>query len=236
MGQQLVQHPQAKAVAFTGSYKGGKAIFDLACQRPVPIPVYAEMGSVNPILVLPEKAAADGEQLAAQAAQSVLLGVGQFCTCPGLIFYPNTAATPDFLEALVGKLRDAPAEKMLHEHICRNYHQSLNGLHAHKGVEPHPEDILSGGAALARTTVQQWLQNPALQEEIFGPYALVVTYDAAEELHQVAKALQGQLTCTVWGTGAELSDSGELVDLLREKCGRLLFAGVPTGVEVLRVP
>jgi 2,5-dioxopentanoate dehydrogenase len=235
VGQQLVQHPQAKAVAFTGSYKGGKAIFDLACQREVPIPVFAEMGSVNPIFVLPEKAAVNGEQLAAQAAQSVLLGVGQFCTCPGLIFYPTSEATPAFLETLVEKLRDAPAEKMLHEHICRSYHQNVSGLHAHEGVElllAPAEDILSGGAALAKTTVQQWLLNPALQDEIFGPYALVVTYDSAKELHQVAKALQGQLTCTLWGTDTELAASGELVDLLREKCGRLLFTGVPTGVEV----
>jgi 2,5-dioxopentanoate dehydrogenase len=235
VGQQLVQHPAAKAVAFTGSYKGGKAIFDLACQREVPIPVYAEMGSVNPIFVLPEKAAGNGEQLATQAAQSVLLGVGQFCTCPGLIFYPAAEATNAFLETFAEKLRDAPAEKMLHETICSNYYQNLKGLHTHEGIElvlAPAEDILTGGAALAKTTAQQWLQNPALQDEIFGPYALVVTYESLDELEQVAKQLQGQLTCTIWGTEKELGKAGELVDLLREKAGRLLFSGVPTGVEV----
>jgi NADP-dependent aldehyde dehydrogenase len=233
-GQALVQHPQARAVAFTGSYRGGKAIFDLACQRQVPIPVYAEMGSVNPIFVLPEKAA-NAQQLAEQAAQSVLLGVGQFCTCPGLIFFPAAETSPAFLETFAEKLRDAPVEKMLHESICSNYYQHLNGLHAHEGVDlvlAPAEDVLTGGAALAITTVQQWLQNPALQEEIFGPYALVVTYDSLEELQQAANQLQGQLTCTLWGTDQELAQAGELVDLLREKCGRLLFSGVPTGVEV----
>ncbi|MDX5418075.1 MAG: aldehyde dehydrogenase (NADP(+)) [Hymenobacteraceae bacterium] len=234
-GQQLVQHPQARAVAFTGSYKAGKAIFDLACRREAPIPVYAEMGSVNPIFVLPEKAATNGEQLAEQAAQSVLLGVGQFCTCPGLIFYPASEATPAFLETFAEKLRDAPAEKMLHETICSNYYQNLEGLHNHEGVDlilAPAEDILTGGAALAKTTVQHWLQNPVLQEEIFGPYAMVVTYDNAGELQQVTKKLQGQLTCTIWGTDNDLKNSLELIDLVREKCGRLLFSGVPTGVEV----
>jgi len=234
VGQALVQHPQARAVAFTGSFKGGKAIFDLACQRQVPIPVYAEMGSVNPIFVLPEKAA-NAQQLAEQAAQSVLLGVGQFCTCPGLIFFPAAETSPAFLETFAEKLRDAPAEKMLHESICSNYYQHLNGLHAHESVDlvlAPAEDVLTGGAALAITTAQQWLQNPALQEEIFGPYALVVTYDSLEELQQAARQLQGQLTCTLWGTDQELGQAEELVDLLREKCGRLLFSGVPTGVEV----
>ena len=235
VGQQLVQHPQAKAVAFTGSFKGGKAIFDLAGQREVPIPVFAEMGSMNPIFVLPEKAAAKGAQLAELAAQSVLLGVGQFCTCPGLIFYPASEASHTFLETFAAKLRDAPAEKMLHENICSHYYENLKGLHTHEGVDmilAPAEDLLTGGAALASTTAQQWLQNPALQEEVFGPYAMVVTYENLEELTQVARKLQGQLTCTIWGTDQELKDSEDLVDLIREKCGRLLFSGVPTGVEV----
>src|SRR5690606_15074337 len=105
-----------------------------------------------------------------------------------------------FLDTFVEKLRDAPAEKMLHETICSNYYQNLKGLHAHEGIElvlAPAEDILTGGAALAKTTALQWLQNPVLQEEIFGPYALVVTYENMAELKQVAKALHGQLTCTI---------------------------------------
>ncbi|MBF9254072.1 aldehyde dehydrogenase (NADP(+)) [Pontibacter sp. 172403-2] len=235
IGQELVKHPEAKAVAFTGSYKGGKAIFDQACQRPQPIPVYAEMGSVNPIFILPEKAEAESKQLAGQAAQSVLLGVGQFCTNPGLIFYPENDTTESFLQELSEKLESAPTNKMLHEGICSNYYKGVNQLLAAGGVEKllaPDEDVLVGNAALAKVSLEQWLQNEALQEEVFGPFTLVVTYHGLEDLERAAEKLQGQLTCTVWGTTSELIQAGSLADTLREKCGRLLFGGVPTGVEV----
>ncbi|WP_162055117.1 aldehyde dehydrogenase (NADP(+)) [Pontibacter pamirensis] len=234
-GQELVRHPKTKAVAFTGSYKGGKAIFDLACQREQPIPVYAEMGSINPVLVLPEKAEAESQQLADQAAQSVLLGVGQFCTNPGLIFYPESDTTTLFLGRLSEKLGEAAGDKMLHEGICENYYKGFNKLTAHSGIEKlvtPDEDVLTGKAALAKTSVQEWLQNPEMQEEVFGPFTLVVTYNGLEELEQAAEQLQGQLTCTIWGSKSELSQAETLTDIIREKCGRVLFEGVPTGVEV----
>ncbi|MFD3002963.1 aldehyde dehydrogenase (NADP(+)) [Pontibacter toksunensis] len=234
-GQELVRHPKTKAVAFTGSYKGGKAIFDLACQREQPIPVYAEMGSINPIFVLTEKAEAESQQLAEQAAQSVLLGVGQFCTNPGLIFYPESDNTTSFLERLAEKLGEAAGDKMLHEGICENYYKGYNKLTAHSGIEKlvtPDEDVLTGKAALAKTSVKEWLQNPEMQEEIFGPFTLVVTYNGLEELEQAAEQLQGQLTCTIWGSKSELSQAETLTDIIREKCGRVLFEGVPTGVEV----
>jgi 2,5-dioxopentanoate dehydrogenase len=235
VGQELVQHPGAKAVAFTGSFRGGKAIFDLACRRQQPIPVFAEMGSINPIFVLPEKARQHSQQLAEQAANSILLGVGQFCTCPGLIFYPEEETTAGFLELLAGKLTEAAGGKMLHEGICTNYFAGVNKLFAQEAIEQlvsPAADVLEGRAALAKTSLQQWLKNPALQEEVFGPFALVVTYDSPAALVAAANELQGQLTCTLWGSDAELAAAGELADSLREKCGRLLFAGVPTGVEV----
>jgi 2,5-dioxopentanoate dehydrogenase len=235
VGQELVKHPGAKAVAFTGSYKGGKALFDLACRREQPIPVYAEMGSINPVFVLPEKARQQADQLAGQAASSVLLGVGQFCTCPGLLFYPENETTASFLDQLAGKLTEAAGAKMLHEGICTNYFAGVSNLFAQEAVEQlvsPTTDVLEGRAALAKTTLSQWLKNPALQEEVFGPFALVVTYDSPEALVAAARELQGQLTCTIWGNEAELATAGELADVLREKCGRLLFAGVPTGVEV----
>lgn len=234
-GQELVKHPKAKAVAFTGSYQGGKALFDLAVQRPQPIPVYAEMGSINPIFVLPEKAQENSRQLAEQAAQSVLLGVGQFCTCPGLIFYPESASTEDFLQTLSGKLEEAQRDKMLHKGIATNYYKGLNQLLAAQGTETlmaPEEDVLIGNPALARVSLKEWLQNPSLQEEIFGPFTLVVTYHDQEKLKEAVEQLQGQLTCTLWGTAAEMEQKADLVDLLREKCGRLLFQGAPTGVEV----
>lgn len=235
VGQELVKHPKAKAVAFTGSYKGGRAIFDAACQRAQPIPVYAEMGSINPVFVLPEKAAEGGHKLAEQAAQSVLLGVGQFCTCPGLFFYPEADTTEEFLQTLFEKLEEAPTAKMLNQRICSGYYEGLKQVVENQNVEllvaPN-EDVIVGGAALAKTTLTQWLQDTALQEEVFGPYTLVVTYTDLEELEQAVNQLQGQLTCTVWGTAGELIKAGELVASIREKCGRLLFEGVPTGVEV----
>jgi alpha-ketoglutaric semialdehyde dehydrogenase len=235
VGQELVKHPKAKAVAFTGSYKGGRAVFDSVCRREQPIPVYAEMGSINPIFVLPGKAATGAGKLAEQAAQSVLLGVGQFCTCPGLIFYPDTDTADEFMQVLSDKLEKAPAAKMLNQRICSAYYEGLKHLgenkHLERFIRPE-EDILLGGAAIAKTTVEQWLKDPSLQEEVFGPYTLVVTYTNLKDLEQAASQLQGQLTCTIWANNEELEQTGELVDIIRGKCGRLLFEGVPTGVEV----
>jgi 2,5-dioxopentanoate dehydrogenase len=235
VGQELVKHPGAKAIAFTGSYKGGKAIFDLACRRQQPIPVYAEMGSINPIFVLPDQARRQTSHLAEQAANSILLGVGQFCTCPGLIFYPDDDTAAGFLDLLAGKLTAAAGAKMLHTGICQHYFSGVHHLFGQEAIEQlvsPATDVLEARAALAKTTLSQWLKNPALQEEVFGPFALVVTYDSVAALIAAAPELQGQLTCTLWASETEMDAAGELADILREKCGRLLFAGVPTGVEV----
>ncbi|NEM97712.1 aldehyde dehydrogenase (NADP(+)) [Pontibacter burrus] len=235
VGQELVTHPATKAVAFTGSYQGGKAIFDLAMQREVPIPVYAEMGSTNPVFILPEKLKENTTELAHQAAASVLLGSGQFCTCPGLLFVPELDATDAFLETLEAELATAAPAKMLHDGIAGNYYKGLEKLLKAEGVQAivqQETDVLEGRAALASTHVTQWLQSPALQEEIFGPFTLVVTYKSKEELLAAAKALKGQLTCTIWGTDHEQELQQKLTDVLRDKCGRLLYSGVPTGVEV----
>lgn len=235
VGQELVKHSATKAVAFTGSYQGGKAIFDLAMQREVPIPVYAEMGSTNPVFILPEKLKANTAELAHQAAASVLLGSGQFCTCPGLLFVPGSDVTDEFMEALEAELATASPAKMLHDGIAGNYYKGLEKLLKAEGVQAlvqQEADVLEGRAALASTSAVQWLQNPELQEEIFGPFTLVVRYSNAQELIAAAKALQGQLTCTLWGTDQERELQQELTDVLRDKCGRLLYSGVPTGVEV----
>ncbi|WP_266206214.1 aldehyde dehydrogenase (NADP(+)) [Pontibacter kalidii] len=235
VGQELVKHPTTKAVAFTGSYQGGKAIFDLAMQREVPIPVYAEMGSTNPVFILPEKLKENTAELAHQAAASVLLGAGQFCTCPGLLFVPESEVTGEFMETLEAELATANPAKMLHGGIADNYYKGLEKLLKAEGVQAlvqQEADVLEGRASLASTSAAQWLQNPALQEEIFGPFTLVVKYNSADELLSAAKALQGQLTCTLWGSNQEQEIQQALTDVLRDKCGRLLFSGVPTGVEV----
>lgn len=235
VGQALVKHPATKAVAFTGSYKGGKAIFDLAMQREVPIPVYAEMGSTNPVFILPEKLKENTSELARYAAASVLLGAGQFCTCPGLLFVPESDVTDEFMDTLEAELATASPANMLHDGIAGNYYESLEKLLKAEGVQAivqQEADVLEGRAALASTSAAQWLQNPELQEEVFGPFTLVVKYSNAEELLSAAKALQGQLTCTLWGSNQEHELQQALTDVLRDRCGRLLFSGVPTGVEV----
>ena len=165
----------------------------------------------------------------------MLLGSGQFCTCPGLLFVPESDATLGFLEALEEELSKAAPAKLLHEGIAGNYYTGLDKLLKEQGVQAivqQESDVLEGRAALASTNVEQWLQNTALQEEIFGPFTLVVTYKNTDELLAAANALQGQLTCTLWGTDQEQQLQQNLTDVLRDKCGRLLFAGVPTGVEV----
>jgi NADP-dependent aldehyde dehydrogenase len=235
VGAELVQHPAARAVAFTGSFGGGKVLFDLAARRAVPIPVYAEMGSVNPIVMLPERLAAEPATLARQAAQSVLLGVGQFCTNPGLLFVPENEATATFITELEAALQAAAPAAMLNAGLASNYYHNLAEVVHHPGVQtlvqPAPHE-LQGGPGLARTTAAEWLRDAALQQEVFGPFTLVVTYQDAAELQAAAEALHGQLTCTLWGTAAELAHAAPLAEALREKCGRLLFGGVPTGVEV----
>lgn len=234
-GAALVQHPAARAVAFTGSFSGGKALFDLAARRAVPIPVYAEMGSVNPLIILPERLAAEPAALARQTAQSVLLGVGQFCTNPGLLFVPEGEATAAFITELGAALQAAAPAAMLNAGLAGNYYHNLAGVVQHPAVQalvqPTPHE-LEGGPGLARTKAAEWLQAAALQQEVFGPFTLVVTYQDAAELQAAAEALHGQLTCTLWGTAAELAHAAPLAETLREKCGRLLFGGVPTGVEV----
>lgn len=234
-GQKLATHPLAKAVAFTGSFKGGKALFDACNKRKLPIPVYAEMGSVNPIFAME---AYLNENLLAAAnayAGSLVLGVGQFCTNPGLIFVPK-AHEEAFSEQVVSQLKEVAGAPMLHEGICNTYHQALKNLAKSDKLEwlltTEASQILTGNPSLAKVKASDWLNEEAFQEEVFGPFAIMVVYESAEELEQVAVRLNGQLTCTVWGESAELSANKGFLNLIEEKCGRLLFKGVPTGVEV----
>ncbi len=234
-GQELVAHPLAKAVAFTGSFKGGKAIFDAANLREVPIPVYAEMGSVNPIFILEKKLGQDVTGLATAFAGSLTLGVGQFCTNPGLVFVPKSLEA-DFSQAVVNKLKEVTAGPMLHEGICDAYYKSLESLEKSDKLEwllgAKPSEILTGNVALAKVQSADWLNAPEFQEEVFGPFGLMVIYDGKKELEEISRNLKGQLTCTVWGDDEELKDYSLFLSLLEETCGRLLFKGVPTGVEV----
>ena len=235
IGKELVTHPDLKAVAFTGSYAGGKSIFDAASSRPIPIPVFAEMGSINPVFIFPKKIEQEQEELAKQIASSVSLGVGQFCTNPGLILIPEISAN-EFLISIKSEFEKLEPAQMLHQGIADNYRKKLDAQMAQKGVSliyiNQNGNSLSAAPAIAKVDAETWLQSPQLHEEVFGPSTLAVIYKNEAQLAEIAGKLQGQLTCSIWATNDELIANAQLAIILREKCGRLLFAGAPTGVEV----
>ena len=237
LGKWLVEHPMTKAVAFTGSFRGGKALFDLAAKRPEPIPVFAEMGSVNPIFVLPEIMAAQTTPLAQQLAASVNLGAGQFCTNPGLIICLENEYTPAFETALRSAFAQHPAATMLNKSIYENYSQSSASSIREKGVkalvgEDNNAKPFLARPLLAKVQEKDFLKNPRLQEEIFGPFSLLVLCKSPRGMQKVASILQGQLTASLMGTDKDLRASRPLGELLQEKVGRLIYNNVPTGVEV----
>lgn len=234
-GQALVKHPIAKAVAFTGSHAGGKALFDLANQRENPIPVYAEMGSVNPIFTFPQKLEKDNSALAKAFIASLTLGVGQFCTNPGLIFVPENQAKA-FENAITAELKDIAVAPMLHPGIAQAYYDSIQFLESCEELRwvkvADPKHLINGSTALAEIKAADWLKDSLFQKEVFGAFAMMVVYKSQDELLEIAEKLHGQLTITVWAEAEELKNQLYLLNLLEEKCGRLLFKGVPTGVEV----
>lgn len=235
VGQALVKHPLAKAVGFTGSHAGGKALFDLAGQREEPIPVYAEMGSVNPIFCFPEKLEKNNDALAKAFISSLTLGVGQFCTNPGLIFVPKAQAKA-FENAIAEELNDIASAPMLHPGIAQAYYDSIQFFQSREELRwvkvADPQHLINGSTALAEIQAADWIKDKVFQKEVFGAFAMMVVYETEEELLEIVKNLHGQLTITVWAEDAELKDQLFLLNLLEEKCGRLLFKGVPTGVEV----
>lgn len=236
-GQYLVKHPLVKAVGFTGSLYGGRTLFDLASQRPDPIPVFAEMGSVNPVFLLPERLKAAAEDVATQYAGSVTMGVGQFCTNPGILVAPQNAELPRFLHTLKTQIGKVAPAQMLHPGIAASYHKNKADLLGQTGVDvlitvdaETPET--HGNATVATVSAQTFLANPKLGEEVFGPFGLVVTYENQTEAIAIANQLEGQLTATVLAEPTELHQHTELIASLADKCGRLLLNGFPTGVEV----
>lgn len=234
-GKALVTDPCAKAVGFTGSYGGGRALFDWANQRPDPIPVFAEMGSVNPVFLLPGKLAQDAETIAAQYAGSITLGVGQFCTNPGLIF---GIAGPDldrFVSSLSAEIVKIAPATMLHEGIANAYAAnravalSEATLVAESAAEPAAGQ---GRPTIARASGADFLARPRLHQEVFGPYSLVVACTDMTELLTIVSKLEGQLTCTLMANPEDIQGNRDLISAVELICGRLVLNGVPTGVEV----
>lgn len=236
-GMQLVLHPDITAVGFTGSYRGGKAIFDAANKRAVPIPVYAEMGSSNPVFILPEALRDRKEQIAKDLAASVNLGVGQFCTNPGLVFYEKSVQEKPFLNSLIENFGAYPAGVMLNESIRENYVRGINRLTGNQSIAVLARGKDDGEGCrgiphLLQSNGDSFLENHALEEEVFGPSTLLISTDGDDQLVRIAKQLQGHLTITVHGTDADLEQHAELLQILEQKAGRLIINGYPTGVEV----
>ena len=237
VGQALVAHPFTKAVGFTGSLAGGKALFDLANQRPEPIPVFAEMSSINPVILLPETLARDFKKTAVTLAASITLNVGQFCTDPGLIIAIDDEALNHFIAALSDEFTRILPGPMLHQGIADNYHKRLKQTLEQRGVETEGKSEQEGDASqgkplIASVPAALFLTNPVLEEEVFGPFSLIVKCKDLTEMNTVVTHLKGQLTTTVVGDEYEISNHRAIINVLIEKAGRLIINGVPTGVEV----
>ncbi len=237
VGRTLVKHPDVTAVAFTGSQKGGLALFQLANARPQPVPVYAEMGSTNPIFILPEALATQWEKIAAGLAGSVNLGVGQFCTNPGLVFTSKQTDPAPFVQKLASTISEHHGGTMLTAGIADSYRSGAASLRDVDGVDEKAVGHSSGeindvNSYLFQTDASTFLESGQLKEELFGPSTVFVTADSRNQLLEAANTMEGQLTATIYGTEAELEDYRDLVSILEEKAGRLIINGYPTGVEV----
>jgi 2,5-dioxopentanoate dehydrogenase len=234
----LVRHPAAKAVAFTGSERAGRAIFDAAAQRPEPIPAYVEMGSTNPVFVLPGALQERTDAIVQGLTGSINVGAGQFCTCPGLIFGVEDATFDAFRKKLASAFEQAAPASMVHPGILKGYEQSLERVRGVKGVAEKRSGKAADSAkaeaspVLFETDASTWLTSEALAQEVFGPSAIVVRGKSEEELLRIAHALPGSLTATIHGTAEDLKKYRKLIAVLETKAGRLLFNGFPTGVEV----
>lgn len=239
VGEYLVKHPVTRCVTFTGSYKGGMALQQMALQRQDPIPVFTEMGSINPVILLPEAVKNKAAELAAQMAASVTLGAGQFCTNPGLMIALQSDGLEEFIRTLSDAITQTPSATMLTPGICANYTQlsekvlksAAVTLLAESSADNHGKSNQSV-ARFASVNAAHFLANPELQEEIFGPFSLLVIADSAHQIEEVIDALGGQLTITVMAHQEEMTGYGALLDKLSDKAGRLVMNAVPTGVEV----
>ena len=238
MAVAVVQHPLARAVGFTGSLRAGRALFDAASRRAQPIPVYAEMGSANPVFVLPGALNERAETIAEGLKASVLLGTGQFCTCPGLAIGIGGEDFSRFSNELKRLITNSTPGPMLHAGILHAYEAGVERLTAIEGVEaaqsinPADQSGMEARPSVFFTRPETFMRERALSEEVFGPSTVIVRCNSRDELLAIAGNLEGHLTATIHGTAKDLSDYAALISILEEKAGRLIFNGFPTGVEV----
>ena len=235
VGQSLVQHPLIKAVGFTGSLGGGRALFDLCAARPEPIPFFGELGSVNPMFMMPKAVAARGEALGAGWAGSLTMGAGQFCTNPGIAVVIDGPDADAFVTSAKDALSGVAAQTMLTDGMAETYRSGAKRVAATAGVKEVLTtscDLRNATPYLFETTGENWLSNHELGEEVFGPLGLVVRVRDVAEMRTIAKALEGQLTCTLHLDAGDAADARSLMPILEHKAGRVLANGFPTGVEV----
>lgn len=236
VGAQLVQHPAIKAVGFTGSHKGGRALYNLAAKRDSPIPVFAEMGSINPVIITQEALKTRSASIAETYAGSITQGTGQFCTNPGLLITVQSESTTSFIKQLATALSKIEEGCMLHPRIKSGYDTMEKVLTTEAAVTVATQTASTkenhAAATLASASGSDFIKNPKLHQEVFGPFSLVITARDEQELLEVVQALEGQLTATLIAEDSELESLQEITHALQQKVGRLIFNGVPTGVAV----
>lgn len=236
MGVKLVKASPIRVVGFTGSRAGGEALARIAAARPEPIPVYAEMGSVNPVFVLPNAARERGASLAEGLHGSFTLGVGQFCTSPGVVLVPQGDAGQTLVRELMHRTEATPQGTMLNARVCELYGQGLDAPRD-AGGRQLARGARADGATAAVATLWEvddegTLANPALLSAVFGPSTLIVRYDDPASLLDFARTMEGQLTATIHAEPDEYDAVRPLAAALADRAGRVLFGGLPTGVEV----
>ncbi len=237
VGKALVTHSHTKAVGFTGSYMGGKQLFDWGNQRKDPIPVFAEMGSVNPVFLMTEKLKSSAAEIAQQYAGSITLGAGQFCTNPGIIIGIESDALQIFVHDLGKAIQKINPALMLHPGIVTAYKKNKGNALLQEDVHLVAEsetDVKEneGLPTIATASGQAFLNNPVLHQEVFGPYSIIIRCKDMNEMIEVAKNLEGQLTSTLMATENDIQENEELVEVVKNICGRFVLNSVPTGVEV----
>jgi len=238
VGAALVKHPASKAVGFTGSMKGGMALFKMAQEREEPIAVFAEMGSVNPIVVLPNYLEHKALELGKTLAGSVSLGAGQFCTNPGLVFVTKTQGLISFIDSYKTEILKTTSATMLTAGICKNYYKLRDHAFEQEDVnvlaisEQMSEGQNQAQASIATVSGQSFIANPKLHEEVFGPFSLLVICEDTNEMLEAISHFKGQLTCSLMAEESEVKQHTEIVNRLAQISGRFILNGVPTGVEV----
>lgn len=239
VGTALIQHPLVKAGGFTGSIPAGRALMNLAASRPVPIPFYGEMGSTNPVFILPGALASRGRDIASQLHTSITIGGGQFCTKPGLVFLPASDASAHFLGEFQDKVSHSSKFTLLTSGIRASYQREIQNRKGRRdvslvaeGEQVGSEPAFFAGVTAFQTDVPTLLANSDLGSEVFGPATLLVRFSDKQQILAAAQNLSGHLTATIHGTDEDLRDFADLIEILRNKVGRIVFNGYPTGVEV----